>query len=84
MGLDLYAKGLQEAYSGSYTGYFMLRVKLAEKYSKELGETFKVLGLLLGRERSELIEKVDKLVNEAPEGLAILLTHSDCDGKLTP
>lgn len=79
MGLTVYAKGMVNTYDCGYITFGNFRMKLAETYDEELGALYRKW-LFDGLDDDEL-----KRINEIiPQGLCIFLTHSDCDGKLTP
>lgn len=82
MGLTATAKGLnaETCYDCGYFSFGNYRMELAKAYNERFGYLYQqcVHGQATEEERVEL-EKF-----EIPEGLAIFLTHSDCDGKFMP
>lgn len=79
MGLSVYAKGMEDTYDCGYLTFGNFRIQLAKTYNEELGELYEKWI------KESLSDEELKRINEIiPHGLAIFLTHSDCDGKLTP
>lgn len=86
MGLVITAKGFEEdIYNSGYGGFTRFRIAVAKAYNQEFGELYERFVehcISFGNKMTKAeIKRMDKLRND---NLDILLTHSDCDGKLTP
>jgi hypothetical protein len=81
MGLTVYAKHLacEDSYDCGYITFAQFRAELAKTYNEDFGLLYKKW--LWGEITETEIKYMNELCND---DLDIFLTHSDCDGKLTP
>lgn len=79
MGLTIYAKGLDKTYDCGYFSFFNFRKQLAKTFDENLGFLYEKW---INEGLTE--EECNQFTEICPDGLGIFLTHSDCDGKLSP
>jgi hypothetical protein len=86
MGLDIRAKGLndEDIYGCGYITFRVFRKELVKVYNKRVGYLYDkwINSGMFGDKLTDLeLDEINELLSD---GIALLLTHSDCDGKITP